>query len=300
VAGLDTLSLDGLVGGMANGGVGNHVASLRFYAWASHEQMPLRRIIVDWGDGSTSELPDAYMKNRKPFCSTSKQCTGASGLTCETDNDCPPGGGSCQSYGNCSNNPNLKCYNDKQCAIGGENGTCEKRTSFGNMGDACEEQYFEFRHAYSCSSIAASQPTDCSASGGAVPALCSHDNTREFSAGCGPTDTAGDAMAKPGGCYDRPNNRCLYTPRVMVIDNWGWCTGECRNATNSAGKLIDSNSLILHPNGGCYDASLVRSNTDFKTPIGPNECSTAAISSVSDRPWIVYPGSVVLLPGERI
>ncbi len=301
VAGLDTLSVDGLVGGLANGGVGNHVAALRFYAWASHEQMPLRRVIVDWGDGSTSELPDAYMKNRKPFCDTNKECTDTPGLTCNTDNDCPPGGGSCQSYGNCSNNPNTKCFNDKQCTIGSESGTCEKRIYFGNSSDACEQQYLEFRHAFSCPANAQNVLTACSLSGTSVVGRCSRDNSRTCAAGCGPTDSCVDTMSAPGGCYDSANNRCLFTPRVMIIDNWGWCSGECRGATNQVGKLVDvSKSPVLHPNGGCYDASLVRNNIDFTTAIGPNECSTLSISNSADRPWIVYPGSIVLLPGEAI
>ncbi len=294
VAGLDTLSLDGSVGGVANGGIGSHVATLRFYAWASHEQMPLRRVIVDWGDGTISELPDAFMKNRKPYCGSSKECTDTPGLTCETDNDCPPGGGSCQTYGNCTNNTNVRCYNDTQCAIGGEQGMCEKRVPFGNSQDACDARYLEFRHAYACA-VPPSQGDTC---GGTK--RCSRDlsKTCTTSGECAAGDACVDSMAPPGGCYEKSNNRCLFTPRVMLIDNWGWCTGECRGDTNPHGAPIDlSGAVILHPNGGCYDASKTKDNVNFSKSIGPNECLD---SSGTDRPWIVFPGALQLIPGSAI
>lgn len=97
------------------------------------------------------------------------------------------------------------------------------------------------------------------------------------------------------------------------MDNWGWCTGECRSLINKqTGKPIDdptrSDANVRHPNGGCYDISKVKSNVDFSTPVSlasgsvVDECdiSRPVINGRSYfRPWIVYPGSVQLRAGEN-
>ncbi|HWQ99628.1 MAG TPA: hypothetical protein VN397_02150 [Candidatus Methylomirabilis sp.] len=303
VSGLGTIGMDGLNEGVVNGGAGGHVATLRFYAWASHDQMPLRRVVVDWGDGNRTELPDAFMKNRKPYCQTEKECTEAPGLTCESDADCPPGAGTCETYGTCAARPSVKCYKDAQCEFGGEDGTCNPRTYFGNDQDACDEQYFEFRHAYACLPGTMAGLTSCGTTG-----HCSGDLNRTCTtaANCADGDRCVSNMAPINGCKDAVSNTCRFTPRVLITDNWGWCSGECRGLLNQSGVLVDvSGSPIRHPNGGCFDASRIRSNADFVTSVGPNECDVsnpkgAANSSVEKRyrPWIVFPGSIQLLTGE--
>jgi hypothetical protein len=312
VSSLGTFALNGLAGGLVNGGVGNHVATMRFYAWAAHDQMPMRRITIDWGDGNVTEVPDAHMKNRKPYCQTSKECTETPGLTCQTDADCPPGGGLCATWGNCSNDPNRKCYNDRGCDIGGVQGFCEPRVPFGNDQDACDENFFEFRHAYTCpADVADSSLPSC---GDTRVRRCANDwnRTCDSTADCEPGDACVETLAPPsdpdaeiGGCYDASNNRCLYTPRVMVVDNWGWCSGECRNDFDVNGNLVDTyprgaSEFILHPNGGCYDGSAVKRNNNFSEEIGINECDGFTPTTAWRRPWIVFPGSLQLLPGIEL
>jgi hypothetical protein len=303
VVGLNTISVDSLADGIVNGGAGSHVATLRFYAWASHEQMPLRRIVVDWGDGTQTDLPDAFMKNHKPFCQTTKECLYAPGLTCESDTDCPAGAGTCEAFGTCASHPNMKCHKDSECTFGGKPGTCNPRVYFGNDANACDEQYFEFRHAYTCLPNNHPSDTQCPMNG-----VCSSDPNHDCttSANCATGDRCiQNSSHVPNGCYDPGTNTCRFTPRVMVIDNWGWCTGECRNVKGVNGPT-DSGSSVLHPNGGCFDASLIKKNTypseSIGKPGGLNECSLTSPSSGNnadpDRPWIVFPGSVQLLTGK--
>ena len=107
-----------------------------------------------------------------------------------------------------------------------------------------------------------------------------------------------------GGCFDSGSNTCRFTPRVLITDNWGWCAGECRNEFSQSRILVDAlGAEIRHPNGGCFDASRIKSNVDFKTAIGVNECSinypdTSGTTGSSQRPWVVFPGSMQLLTGE--
>lgn len=332
VTGLDTLSLDGFAEGTVNGGAGNHVASLRFYGWASDNQMPLRKVYIDWGDGTLTQLPDAHLKNHKPYCQTPKECSLIPGLTCETDADCPAGGGTCVSKGYCTNSPKTSCTKDSQCNIGGQQGNCQARTPFGNDADACDEQYFEFRHAYSCmpQNVAKNNPPTCTAQSSSNPNMqwrCS--GSTQISCTDDTSCPAGDHClkdvapysnfnTKTGGCFDVQTNTCRYTPRVMLVDNWGWCTGECRGLISPQSHLpVDNASVdrVVHPNGGCYDASLLRDNSNITKIVGYNECSmtpeestgaqfpsdsTATVNKTDAiyRPWIVFPGSVSLLPGE--
>jgi hypothetical protein len=305
IAGLGTLNIDGLSNGAISGGAGSHVATLRFYAWAAHEQMPLRRVAIDWGDGSPlTELPDAHMRNHKPYCETEKECESWPGLTCASDGDCRPGGGRCLPIGNCANGPlqGNRCTADSQCdaTAGSGDGVCEPRIPFGNDADACEEQYFEFRHAYTC--LVEQPEATCDATQG----RCSRDqeNLCSDNAGCQPGDTCLLGLAPEGGCFEEATSACRFTPRVLVMDNWGWCTGECRAGRDAQGAPVDlASSAILHlPQGpglagGCYDASRVRSNTNpTGDAIGINECSLTG-TGFAQRPWIVFPGAVQVRSG---
>lgn len=300
---LGTFSIDGLAEGVVNGGSGSHIATIRFYAWASHEQMPLRKVYVDWGDGTTTELPDAYLKNHKPYCGGTKECSETSGLTCQTDSDCPVGGGTCIATGNCTTDPNKRCSKDSECAVGGEEGFCQARTFFGNDEGACEEQYFEFRHSYSCNDAALpigcyGIKTRCSSDPGGAGKTC----TEVGDTSCGAGDVCvSNVSTDRAGCYESSKKSCIFTPRIKVIDNWGWCTGECRSTFDANGKLVDaSNAKIKHPNGGCFDASSIKSNANFSTIIGPNECAETGTVSKNQRPWIVFPGSIQILPGQQL
>ncbi len=164
VQALNKLSLNGSTEGNVTAVSAQAKGTLRFYAWASHEQMPLRSLMIDWGDGGTEKIDDAKIKNHKPFCGVRKECVTVSrstslpnekisstGLTCNTNNDCPVGAGTCQSIGTCREKPSVMCSSDSQCRNSDQDkDTCQIRTLFGNSGEACEENFFEFNHLYTC------------------------------------------------------------------------------------------------------------------------------------------------------
>ncbi len=70
--------------------------------------------------------------------------------------------------------------------------------NFGVSSEACEQAYFEFTHVYTCNAAILNGLLPCVADPTVTPA-CKR--------------TIGTATA------------CVYRPRVMIKDNWGWCNG---------------------------------------------------------------------------
>jgi hypothetical protein len=333
VAQTNAFNLSGQTSGPLNAGIGQFVASMRFYAWATHNQMPLKRIYIDWGDGQSTKVADTKLKNHKPYCNVQSECSDqvrASGLTCNADGDCPAGGGLCKPTGVCQDQPERNCSADAECNTAKHPGDrCVVRTMFGNSRDACEANYFDFQHVYVCNdSVKAALPR-CSATSALTARHCSRDAARTCTSdsGCAAGDTCiAEIVAPPGGCFDDVNgtNSCYFTPRLQVMDNWGWCTGECRaNAAN--GVLTDSvSSKIRHTYGGCFaganpdpeqrtDTGSINVNTDLgeqllSPSIGTqdalNECAINDLPGTPDsgqqfiRPWVVYPGAVQIRPSN--
>ncbi|MCC7522204.1 hypothetical protein IT407_00145 [Candidatus Uhrbacteria bacterium] len=328
IARVNTFSFNGLAEGVINGGIGQSKGVIRFYAWGSHNQMPLRQVIVDWGDGNKTDIADTRLKNRKAFCGTQRECSNVPGLTCNTDSDCPPAAGRCVGTGTCEKSPFRTCSSDAECTIGGVEDRCAIRTMFGNTQEACEQGYFDFSHTYTCPTNAATDLPSC----GTPAGRCSRDPNKTCTPGA-PVETGTSAGATPGagcspgdvclpaadiapnndpstgqsGCFDALTNSCKFTPRVMVQDNWGWCTGECRGSV-LGGTLADSNPYVPHPYGGCYAASpyaapqTTRLNSPDTTRLD-NECAITNPNISSQRtdhlrPWVVYPGSIQIRPVE--
>jgi len=290
---------------------GQAISNIRFYAWAADNQGPLKDIWVDWGDGSLQEFHDAKMKNKKPYCGVSKQCELVPGLTCQSDNDCPPAAGKCIPKGYCKAKPAVECSKDADCNTSGLKDVCNIRVPFGNTDEGCEQNYYEYTHAFSCSQDQAK---------GGLPKCgsskrCSRDPGRTCTAdsGCAAGDKCLADLAPPKGCYDDTKSSCRFTPRVLVKDNWGWCTGECRVQNLGNGVLgsgftdpgtTESNKM-LYANGGCYDATGVYKTEDTPKVVDvaslgglignvQNSCDPLLPVSSHLRPWIVYPGSLQL------
>ncbi|MCK9361895.1 hypothetical protein M0Q28_06795 [Patescibacteria group bacterium] len=319
----DAFSFNGQTDGVVNVGGGSHKSTMRFYAWAAHNQMPLRQVVIDWGDGFNQRVDDTRMKNRKPFCGVQRECSNTPGLTCQTDSDCPAGAGRCVAVGTCAQNPNLTCSQDADCTVGGVTDTCNVRTMFGNSTEACQADYFDFAHLYSCGAQQTADPAEGGLQRCTNQPRCSRDTNRTCTTPgstteCAPGDVCLEGLAPVGGCFDTELRSCRFSPRVMIQDNFGWCTGECR-ASVTGGQPDDSSSVaVRHPNGGCWTGATlgrdqnIRTNTNSagsnlvtsNLVISISECKEDAVNSIptgvvpagsrTARPWIVYPGSLQL------
>ncbi len=278
---------------------GQSMNTIRFYGWAADNQGGLKEAWIDWGDGMVQEFHDVKMKNKKPFCGIGRECQFIPGLTCSSDIDCPPAGGRCQDVGYCQARPAQSCSRDEECPPKVLHDKCIKHVPFGSTEMACEQNYFEYTHVYSCGKEMKEILEPCGSQ-----MYCSRENSRKCSqdSNCGVGDKCLVGLAPPGGCFDYDKSACRFTPRVMLKDNWGWCTGECRRKDLGNGLLgvgaIGTEDVIFK-NGGCYDGTHLTSNMNSQQQIiTTNYCDpkTENYSPANRwiRPWIVFKGALQL------
>lgn len=192
----------------------NYTAVMEFFAWADHNQMPIRRILVDWQEysswGTQAGNMYGYYPNTKPFCANggnAKECTLAKntfGLTCEENFDCPI------------------------------THTCETTASarFGNqLNSSCFETPMLRVFNYTCNNKNADTVL-----GG--PELDSTSDWYKF--------------LKVKG-YEDGNKFCMFQPKVQILDNWGWCTGSCAGDQGSDGRLGCYNGIKQKCDTEAYD-----------------------------------------------
>ncbi len=268
------------------------VATIRFYAWAAHDQGPIKDITIDWGDGETTHVEEAKIKNNKPICNTDMECANIPGLACTGDGDCPPGGGSCMQTGRCESSDKL-CYKSVgQPGNCGGTYQCLTRVLFGNSPEDCRQGYFEFTHVYK---PGVKSMVDC---GSAKRCMNEPDL---LDGNCRDGEPGVDRRAPRTGCYDSVLKMVRFTPRIMVKDNWGWCTGDCSQPNEPTPDNYYNNPNrypVRHPNGGCWDGSATRYNTAPGALVSPfgDECSE---SNIKGRPWEVFQGSIELSVTEQ-
>ncbi len=237
----DDLNNNGVFDGIVERGT--YTAVMHFFAFADHNRMPIKRITVDWGDGG---LPvsggHGFYKNRKPYCGDET----ASGVQ-----ECGI------SDGEAFDSNQMTCGNDSQCVLSSSGGDdcLTVNNQFGNSTRACEEDYFEFVHAYTCSAV------DLDVYGVQVDSFVG-SNPDIYS------------KLKAFGLED-DEEVCSFTPRVQVLDNWGWCNGS----------QPDENGEFTIPFEGGY----------------PNDYGGSGNGCDSDtvrRAYTPYKGEIVIVPNQ--
>jgi len=199
---------------------GNYVANLKFYGRANDNHMPIRELIIDWGDTTffgqgasvqaknhvdtcqqkCCQLPDA---NNSYYCYTTSgdkvACDKNTAISCSQNTDCPSDSTVCSGGDNAGKScvPNRKPTDcpDGTCV----SGSCLIR-GFGDSPEACAEQFWQFSHTYTCAG-------------------------------------SGSPGWNQWGCSDA----CCFKPKVYLKDNWGWCSGVQSQCPPQNGA-----------SGGCY------------------------------------------------
>ncbi len=184
-------------------------AVLRFFAYADDNRMPIRRVMVDWGD--TSEILNQYRygryQNHKPYCDSTVgdrplQRCGGTQITCNSQEDC--------------------------AFLTGEARFClvPNATHFGDNVRACIDKPFVYQHSYSCQDGDGNEGKRVTIrdmlafNQGYVADLISQGLRRDF------IQEAHDKLLRQPGVSDE-SEVCIFRPRVQILDNWGWCNGTC-------------------------------------------------------------------------
>jgi hypothetical protein len=134
-------------------------------------------------------------------------------------------------------------------------GKCDN-TTFGTAENiACLEKVFVFTHTYSCNG----------------------QGSLDLCTGSRPPD--GETA-----CWDpgyRTKGACIFTPRVHIKDNWGFCTGKC-----PGGPAGDD----------CFDGETLSRN--YSDAERANECDMDLPDLVSPNidPWTYFNGRVIVTP----
>ncbi|HBO99864.1 TPA: hypothetical protein DD617_01610 [Candidatus Uhrbacteria bacterium] len=113
-----SFSVNEIDNGTVEGSGGNKHTSLKFFAWANSNQMPIRNVIVDWGDGKRE---GSYEGFAWPLDSQS---------------------GSIAKDNFFKNHRGLEKENESKC---------EAVDEWGLISATCETTYFSFEHDYQCS-----------------------------------------------------------------------------------------------------------------------------------------------------
>lgn len=234
----DTWKLDAIsVNGTTSGNIylfSGTQTRIKFYAWAHGNQMPLRRVVVHKGDSNDtvidSDVSDS-IGNRKPVCSD-KTCghqETESQYACDNDSDCLPSPGS----SSCVDVWDSREY-----------------LTFGNTTDTgCKAKPWDFVMDYNCPY-------------GTMEIVMSNEQPYPPISG-----RSIDWNYIRQNFYNAPYV-CVARPKVHVLDNWGWCTGDCAYSSN---PQVDGK--------GCYG-------------------DTAALQCdlSNEKAWINYDGWVVVVP----
>lgn len=251
-------------------GIDNLTATAQFVAWADTDQMPLRDIRVDWGDGGPhAGGSKGKYKNKKPYCTTDPEKHG----WCITTNE--------EIY-----QPNITCRSDEECSSIADGAGCAFGIEvFGNDPVACEEGFFEYQHIYTWS------PT-CGA--GSVDDVSANLTDSKYPKRI---VVSPDMLSNPNiGGVDFTELRtlgvragdvlCMYKPRVQVKDNWGWCNGTCNVDEFNAGA-IEANQI------GCFEGA--SAGDGFGDGNDANQCDSNLKDGLG---WTEFKGTIILVSDD--
>lgn len=195
-------------------GDGSSVVDLRFFAFADNNHMPIKRVLVDWGDGDRTPDREGFYKNRKPFCESADSGGQATVGRCTPTSESGGYPSDAGSYGHLITQ--LTCSQDSDCqflptaALTGSSYDRYKcvvygTRHFGDSARACEAGYFRYSKLYTCTQEMVNSRASYVKSVGELA-----------------SDEAKEELQAMG-----VSQVCVFKPKVQVLDNWGWCNGDC-------------------------------------------------------------------------
>ncbi len=255
---------------------GSHLAHVRFFALADDNRMPIRRVQVDWGDGTISnEGREGMYKNHKPYCEQFDGGESNLGFCRPEGETGAPTLITCQDFDESSDCPFVEeNQTPYECVPAIEFadqdfGDLDRFdvVRFGNAPRACEPTYFEFSNNYSCNKA--------------------YQETVEQAFGAGKiSKEQKDRLVFESG-LSNDSKICVFIPRVQVLDNWGWCNGECVDGYEWGPGFAPVGGVTE----GCYNGADV---LDWSGDL--YQCDASYNVDYSIDAWTYYRGAVVIIP----
>jgi hypothetical protein len=232
-----------------------NAATIQFFGSADKNQMPLKQIVVDWGDGRPGSLygdpVNGSFSNQRgalvPNVCVNSKCGFSSNPTANSPIVSVSSNLGCNAIADCKN------QTIDVCRPAGE------ATDFGSiLNETCGDRPFTFSSTYDCVANTNINPY--------FHPACT-DDTKV------PTDF-------PNGC-------CVYQPKVQILDNWGLCNnnGSCPDQKNQNGVVVSAGgnkcyTNISDPNNiidECTSEFGLTANTPFKYKVlvAPNKNSNS-------------------------
>ncbi len=200
----------------------NKKATLRFYAYADGNQMPLREVNINWGDVPTIPGSGEYRNHRGVVNSTcnksSNTCQGPNGDILGSDGlplKCTGANSDCPQIGFCRNE--------------------EAASNFGEIADrTCDSNYFQFDHVFTCTKDSEhnyqSSPSACGKPDLFPNGCCvftPHVQVKDNWGWCNGSCNHNGKNNNGEGCYDGSptlKNECITDPRAWT--NFGNGNGK--------------------------------------------------------------------------
>jgi len=222
-----------------------NAATIKFFAYADKNQMPIKQVSVDWGNGKGANLYGGRLgslANQRGVLEANECTNGkciykpSTVVNCVNSTDCILSDIKCTKVSDCKNQFIDVCK------------PVDQATSFGTiLNKSCNASPFVFNNTYDCIDSVGKD-------------VCGVDG---ITTNCWDNTCAGDTemQKKYGGC-------CVFIPKVQVLDNWGWCNGTCSRGVG-AGCYDDS----INKKYECDNLSAVSAFTSFKYKVlvAPNK-----------------------------
>lgn len=239
-------------------GKGNLNANVSFYAWADHNQMALRRIMVDWREegleqsGTISGEAMGYYMNAKPYCDVGLNYECMTDFNANSldvpfeDVDLEYWEDQNVDFGEEPDDPeelfegltcipkegdepnNKTCPSDYSCVL------APMTVAYGNqLNETCRTEPISLVWNYTCDVTDKDKvdygedDVEADADHGGLegkPYVYSVSDIDEI-APAGSATQWKELLTSKG--HKNNDLVCVFKPRVQVLDNWGWCTGSC-------------------------------------------------------------------------
>ena len=240
----------------------NGPVALGFFAWADAAQMPLRRIKIDFDNGSSPYVSESQegMSNYKWNCTATEHCHDDQNIPCVNDSDCTK---FTNATDHCDDN------------LPADANDLDNRNGFGSTElQGCAESYYKVYTNYTCdarvlfhqdvqrliwdeATAGGAKYNPIGTGGGHLAVMRDNpDLAKPWELEL--TDTAKGKKLLDGSVV------CAYRPKVQVLDNWGWCSGRCTHGIYTSNYVPTVNTFTT----GCYNEMPV----DISPPEIYNQC----------------------------